>query len=280
MPGDTGQFTVGYNPLSREGEIDRTATIYLVSDSQKFSETVFLKGYVNPRVRSIDEQFPYSLGTILCSRKMIFFGKVFMGGVSKEFLNCYNNSDNEVVLQLIGGSEFKPTNILTLSPKERGQFEIEYNTTKGDYGVNTSTFKMVTNGDTLTTPLLVRAEVQEDFSKLSIKQQQKAPIYNSKPTWNLGKVEQGEQIIVDIPISNLGFSPLIIRKIETGSFYLIPTFKKNKIKSGKVGTISITVDAERLDVGPYKRTITIITNDPKQSEVRQKVSFEVVKKKE
>ena len=278
MPGDSGWFIIGYDPDKRPGIIDRTATIHFTNGTENYDATVHITGYVKEKPRSVEDLYPYDLGHVHCSRKMVYYGKIKMGVTAIERLYCYNSSEYAQSFRITEHPLFKNSGEIHLAPGESDTITITFNTKEGLYGVNSGVVNAIINNDTAANKIQLRAEVQEDFSYLTLKQHQKAPIIRTEGIWECGTIEKGDSITLPFYIYNDGLSPLYIRRIDTGGHFIKAEIKKTKIKAGKKGVVYITIKSDKLTAQDYQRKLTIITNDVLQPEYTQIISFKVIDK--
>ena len=152
-----------------------------------------------------------------------------------------------------------------MKPQEKGKiiFKVDapqidkYGDIKDDIQVVAVTKSNKVNGN-----IPVIATIEEDFSHLSKKDLENAPIIKFKDKQiDLGLIEKGKKINCEFKFSNEGKRDLIIRNIQWGKDYTIVDFD-NEIQPGNSGKIKIVFQTNS-NPERYKKSITVISNDPK-----------------
>jgi len=125
--------------------------------------------------------------------------------------------------------------------------------------------------------LVISANIEEDFSKLSPEALAKAPVINVDNTeFKFGKIKQGEKVEHTYVVTNSGQSDLHIRKVKASCGCTAVQPAKKVIAPGESVDIK-TVFNSAGKTGNQNKTVTIITNDPKKSKMILWVKGEVVK---
>lgn len=171
--------------------------------------------------------------------------------------------------------QYKPSHIeATFIPErveagKKGALIIKYDAAKkNDYGYSYESLVFSINntrnyGDRLT----ITATLKEDFSQLSKKELERAPIASfDRKECNFGEIKKGEKTNCDFVLTNDGKSPLYVRKTKASCGCTAVTLGEKTIEPGKSTTIRATFDSSGKSGHQYK-TVTIITNDPKNPEI-------------
>jgi hypothetical protein len=125
--------------------------------------------------------------------------------------------------------------------------------------------------------LVVSANIEEDFSKLSAAELANAPVLNvDDPEFKFGEIKQGEKVEHTYVLTNSGKSDLLIRKVNASCGCTAVQPEKTVIGPGESVNIK-TVFNSAGKVGNQNKTVTIITNDPKKSKMILWVKGEVIK---
>lgn len=77
---------------------------------------------------------------------------------------------------------------------------------------------------------------------------------------DFGDIKQNIPATYEFEFKNEGTAPLIINGAEASCGCTVPNYPKEPIMPGKSGKITVTYNAEK--VGPFKKTVTIDSNDP------------------
>jgi hypothetical protein len=122
--------------------------------------------------------------------------------------------------------------------------------------------------------VVIKADIKEDFSKLTTSQIQQAPIIEYSSEIEVGRIKAGKKATCKLWIKNVGVNPLEIRRMYSNDgniTFATPT----KIANGKTENIQLTINTLNSSKGNYTREVTIITNDPKRPVVKAKVFWSV-----
>jgi hypothetical protein len=100
---------------------------------------------------------------------------------------------------------------------------------------------------------------------LSAKELSNAPIaVIENKTFEFGTIKQGEKVNHEFVLQNKGKSNLIIRTTKSSCGCTAISSKENLILPGKSTSIKVIFDSKD-KTGTQDKTVTIITNDPKNS---------------
>jgi len=168
----------------------------------------------------------------------------------------------------------------SLKGKAKGKIIATYDATKQkDWGFIINRIGMLINGvaDINNKTLSISATIEENFSKLSEKDKANAPkIEFENMTFDFKQINLGQSVSNAYKFKNTGKSDLIIRKTKASCGCTAITSKENEIiKPGKTGEIQMTFNSTGKK-GKQNKTITVITNDPKQATVILKIVGEVI----
>ncbi len=97
--GGEGEFTVVFDPTDRGGRVAKSITI--VCAEGKGRTTLYIKGRVKARPRSVEDSHPYELGGGVRSDSSFKpFGKVAVGKTKSMTIALANTSDSSVMLSV------------------------------------------------------------------------------------------------------------------------------------------------------------------------------------
>jgi hypothetical protein len=120
----------------------------------------------------------------------------------------------------------------------------------------------------------IKANIKEDFSKMSVEERQQAPILEYTPAINFGTIKAGKKVPTKFTLSNVGVNPLIIRRAFIIDEAITLSAPKT-IKGGKKADLKVELNTQNMKVGNYSRVITVITNDPTHSVVRLTINWTI-----
>ncbi len=264
-PGDSGYVTASYNPYNRPGPFNKTLR---VSASDRTTTTLYIKGIVKPRPRTIADDLPTKLGAMRIKYRSLNVGKITTEKeVSKVFV-IYNDSDS--AFTFVDGEGVYPGHVNvtfdpeTLAPKEKGLIVVNYDpTVKGELGFNSDQLVIKT-----TDPLMqsksfsVVATIEEYFPPMSEEELANAPklVFN-KDLLDFGVI-QDENAEGEFILTNEGKSPLNIRAVKSNCSCVGVKLDKEDLKAGESITMKVTFNPQRRRGRQYK-TVTVFSSDPR-----------------
>ena len=265
-PGQSGKITVTYNPNGRPGRFQKTVTI--TSNASEATKKVFIKGEVIPKQAKPVNKYTQAVGDLNMKTKTLDLGVIKKGEGKSGELEYTNltKADHNVDLAVNQAESFliNQVTLPTVKPNEVGKFVFALDTKKTRlYGPVEVYAYVVIDGNREISDiykLTIKADIEEDFSAMSVEDKQNAPILESANEYDLGKIAAGKAHKFAFPIKNTGLNPLEVHRIYC-SDNSIRTKTPKAIKSGKKGNASIEIDTKDLQPGTYSRQLTIFSND-------------------
>lgn len=273
-PGQTGQITVTYNPNGRPGRFQKTVTI--TSNATEATTRLYIKGEVIPKPAKPIIQYPVQMGELSLKAKNVNFGTLKKGQKIEHEIEYANHTDHELKVNLATNPADNyllwQVTLPTVQPNETGKLWFSFDSEACKlYGPIEIYAYVEVNGKAVHTDefkLTLKAEVDEDFSNMSVVERQLAPILEAEDVIYLGVVNSGKKVKGVLPVSNAGTNALLVRRVYNTAEYMKIEAPKGAVKSGKKGDIKIelnaVMDGEPMPAGAYSREITVITNDPNQ----------------
>jgi len=279
-PGQKGFISVTYNPKGRPGPINKSITVS--SNAVEASVMLRITGEVIAKEKTVEDIYPQIMGDVRLKTNHIAFVKIYNTDIKSDTLDIINMSDQPQTITF----EQIPAHIAlkvvpaTLKGKAKGKIIATYDATKQkDWGFIINRIGMLINGvaDINNKTLSISATIEENFSKLSEKDKANAPkIEFENMTFDFKQINLGQSVSNAYKFKNTGKSDLIIRKTKASCGCTAITSKENEIiKPGKTGEIQMTFNSTGKK-GKQNKTITVITNDPKQATVILKIVGEVI----
>lgn len=284
-PGQTGQITVTYNPNGRPGRFQKTVTI--TSNATESTTKVYIKGEVIPKPAKPVNQYMIKMGDLSLKAKSVNFGTMKKGQKVTHEIEYANHTDHMITVDLATRSEdnflIYQVTLGTLQPNETGKFMFIFDSEVckiwGPVEVNAY---VVVDGKQVQTneyKLTFKAEVDEDFSQMSVEERQQAPIIEMTDYVNLGVVSPGKTIKSTLAFRNIGANPLILRRVYNNNEFIHISAPKSAIKSGKHAELKLSLnammDGNPMPSGSYTREIMVITNDPNSPKKTVKLEWTV-----
>lgn len=268
-PGDTGMVQITYNPSGRPGRFEKK--VYVDFNTESKRSVLLVKGSVIGASNTVRSRFPVEAGPLRLRVKAIPFGEVTHGKGKSFYFEAYNISPDTL---RPAWSDLPP--YITVSsplddvlPGENAAYTFQLIADRvPDYGVVTSTLSFQPDPDRLPDliiPIDMAAIIQEDFSRLTPGERLKAPVMRlNETTLDFGDVNPSTGPVTRyITVSNLGKSPLLLRRVQSVDPGVTVRTSSNKVKPGKNATIEVTIDPEAYpDSRLINGRLTVIANDP------------------
>ncbi|HON18834.1 MAG TPA: DUF1573 domain-containing protein, partial [Salinivirgaceae bacterium] len=165
-----------------------------------------------------------------------------------------------------------------LKPNEKGVLKAKMDGSKvNDYGfVIERMYLLINNKPERNNMLSVTATVKEDFSKLTPEDLAKAPkIVFTQTSFEAGDVKAGSMVTHEFTFKNEGKNPLVIRKVRTGCGCTATTPPADKIDPGETSSIKVSFNTHGRK-GRQAQYIDVYSNDPSNSEIKLKISCNVM----
>lgn len=279
-PGQSGSITVTYNPNGRPGRFQKTVTI--TSNASEPTNKVYIKGEVIPKQAKPVNKYTVAVGELSMKTTMLDLGTVKKGENKSGELEYANmtKENHEVKLATRAADSYIINQVTLPSVKanEVGKFvfALESANTKL-YGPIEVYAYVEIDGKAVQDDahkLTIKADIVEDFSKMTVEEKQQAPIMEMANNINLGKVAAGKTLKTSFPIKNTGVNPLEVHRVYCADSNLRLKAPK-PIKSGKKGAVTVEINTKDMQPGAYSRELLVITNDFERSQQKVTVNFTV-----
>lgn len=277
-PGEKGYVKITYDPRNRPNKFKKSAAVY--SNGKSNVSVLIVEGDVEPRVLTTEEIYRWPVGENLRFKSNhLAFTNVVKGEKKIRIMEVINVSDKDVKL---GFTRVPPHVTLKSKPEilkagQKGIIEGVYDSKmKDDWGYVNDLIRLSVDEEVLSNLyLVISANLTEDFASMSKADLEKAPIASFASTKSdFGTINQREKANVQFKFKNIGKTDLIIRKIRTTCGCTTVTPPNTVIKPGEESMIDAVFDAG-VRKGKQHKIITVITNDPKHSQVNLIISGEV-----
>jgi hypothetical protein len=276
-PGKEGFIKVSFDPKNRPGPFNKSITI--TSNAEESSKILYIKGSVIAKAKTIDDKYTSKMGGLMFKSNHLAMTSIKNTASKTEYIEMHNPTAKpiSVAFDRIPAHIKLDKTKLTVAPKQDAKVAVTYNAAKkNDWGFNTDKiFVIVNNQRDGKNKISVSAEIKEDFSKLTEQQKLNAPkaTFKSK-MFSFGDIKQGESKSYTYEFSNTGKSDLVIRKIKESCGCTVTKLKSKVIKPGEKSQIDVTFNSKGKS-GKQMKTITVITNDPKNSKIVLRVKGNV-----
>lgn len=270
LPGEQGFVMATYHPLNRPGAFTKAVKVK-TNDPDNLEVTLTITGDVVPKPKTIEDEYPELIGKIRFTKNSVNFGIIKNTEEKMERIDMTNTSSEVVKLSIDNAPshlalKFYPA---ILNPGDKGYLEIKYAAMKkNDWDfVNDEIIIKQNDKKVADMPIGISATIQEDFSTLTKKEIDEAPILvMNEKTFDFGTVTEGQEVTHEFKLSNTGKRDLIIRKVRTSGDFLVATLTPKMIPGGKEGTLKVTYKTDK-QPGRQNKTVTLVVNDPKMPRV-------------
>jgi hypothetical protein len=265
QPGKSGIVKATFDPSGRPNYFDKNLTV--ISNAEPNSVTLNIKGNVEAKVLTVEEQYPYAIDKVRFKSGIFELYKVLSTGIRTENMEVINTGTTPAILVF----ENVPAHItikvdpVSIPAGAKGIISCTFNATKKkDYGSVTDDIavKIKSVKGTLT----VRADIEEDFSALTPAELEKAPVATvEKTNYQFDKIKKDSKVSTTFEIKNEGKTDLIIRKITNNCDCVKSSIDNNTVKPGKSATLKLELTAT--DLGNQFYNTTVVTNSPKKRQL-------------
>lgn len=264
-PGAKGIIKVSYDPRNRPGVFNKT--IRVSSNAENSDVVLTILGEVTPRARTVEEDYPNEIGPLRAKTNHIAFVQMKENQVKKDSTEVINTSDNTVQLSFKTppshlSAVIKPAK---LAPKQKGYIVVTFDASKiKAYGfVMHRIYLNVDGQDDYKNSIAVSTTLEEDFSNLSAADLQNAPVvkYDTE-SFDFGDIKAGSKVEHTFSLKNTGKKDLIIRDVKSSCGCTAVAPSKNVVTAGESVPLKVSFDSTGKN-GRQSKTITVITNDPK-----------------
>jgi hypothetical protein len=277
-PGMTGEITVTYNPSGRPGRFQKSITI--TSNASDEPTRLYIKGEVIPK--PAQATYAHKIGELSVQRNMVNLGSLTKGSNKTGEIEYANNTDKPIKVDILfesGKVYWKPHLSATiLQPKSTGKLQVSLVSNECPlYGPINTKIHFVVNGvahKDANEAFTFKADIKEDFSKLTTIQKQQAPIIEMVSTVNVGTLAAGKKVSKKMMIKNVGINTMLIRRAYSND-NRIEVVAPKSIKGGKTAELRFDINTTGAKPAQYSREITIITNDPNKPIHKIKVNWMV-----
>ena len=276
-PGGSGTIKVVFNPVNRPGNFNKTITI--ASNAQNSSVILRITGKVLPRELTLADKYPANMEGLRLESTHMAFTRMNPKTKKTEELKVVNTSDSDIKVDFINVPKHLTIKCVpeTLKPGEKGAIVATYDAAKkNDWGfVVDNIFLMLNDKRNYKNRLAISANILEDFDSWTPEQLANAPaIEIPEKVFNFGEINQGEKVEHKFKVTNAGKSPLIFRKIKASCGCTAIKPEKMELAPGESTYITAIFNSAHKQ-GRQNKSITIISNDPKNTNVLLRISGNV-----
>jgi len=277
-PGAKGIIKVSYDPRNRPGVFNKT--IRVTSNAENADVVLTILGEVAPRARTIEEDYPNQIGPLRAKTNYIAFPSIKENQIKKDSTEVINTSDQPVQLSFKTppphlSAVFKPAK---LAPKQKGFIVVTFDAAKiKTYGfISHRLYLNIDGQDDYRNSIAVSSTLEEDFSKLSDEDLKNAPVVSyDLESFDFGDIKPNTKNEHIFNLKNAGKKDLIIRDVKSSCGCTAVSPSKNIVSAGESVPLKVVFDSTQKS-GRQNKTITVITNDPKNPTSVLRISSNIV----
>lgn len=277
-PEGEGEIQVSYNPKNRPGSFNKT--VMVTSNAENGTTVLRIKGSVQEREKTLAELYPRQVGKLRVKTNHLSFSRMKENDVETKDLELVNDTDQPVEVGFRRVPDHLQVKVepTTIPANSKGKLIVTFDAEKANtYGFSSNRIYLSIDGSQdYRASVGVSATIEEDFSDLTPEQLANAPVATfDNTTHDFGEMNQGDKKEHTFMLANDGKSELIIRNIRSscGCTAVAPSTKV--IAPGESAPIKVTFDS-RGKRGRQSKSITVITNDPKNPTSRLRISSNIV----
>jgi len=277
-PNGGGEITVSYDPKNRPGAFTKSVTVG--SNAENSTVNLIISGEVQQREKTLAEKYPREIGTLRAETNHISFAQLKQSAVETKELELVNDTDKPVKVEF----QTVPAHLTvkvepgTIPAKGRGKMFVTYDAKLADtYGFASHRIYLSLDGSKdYKNSIGVSATIEEDFSQLTPAQLASAPVAQFNVLdFDFGDMKQGDKKDYTFNLTNAGKSDLQIRNVRSSCGCTAVAPSKKVVAPGETVPIKVTFDS-RGKRGRQSKSITVITNDPKNPTSTLRISSNIV----
>jgi hypothetical protein len=264
-PGAKGLIKVSYDPKNRPGVFNKT--IRVTSNADNPDVVLTIQGEVTARARTIEEDYPNEIGPLRAKINHLSFPSIKEKQIKKDSIEIVNNSELPVQLSF----KTPPPHLSAiirpakLAAKQKGYIVVTFDANKiQTYGFVMHRIYLNLDGtEDYKNSIAVSTTIEEDFSNLSADDLKNAPVVSyDMDTFDFGDIKPNSKNEHIFNLKNTGKKDLVIRDVKSSCGCTAVTPSKNIVPSGESVPLKVVFDSTGKS-GRQNKTITVITNDPK-----------------
>lgn len=276
-PNGSGEITVSYDPKNRPGAFNKSVTVG--SNAENATVNLTILGQVQQREKTLAEKYPREIGPLRAETNHISFAQIKQGAVETKELELINDTDKPVKVEL----QTVPSHLIVkvapeiIPAKGSGKLSVTYNSKLADtYGFTSHRIYLSIDGSKdYKNSVGVSATIEEDFSQLTPAQLANAPVVQfNTMDYDFGDMKQGDKKDYTFNLTNSGKSDLLIRNVRSSCGCTAVAPSKKVVSPGETVPIKVTFDS-RGKRGRQSKSITVITNDPKNPTSTLRISCNI-----
>lgn len=263
MPGQKGAIKITYDPTDRPGTFVKD--VHILSGKGKNRDKVTVRGEVNPRPRSVEEDYPYELGGGLrLARFDANFSYVEQARPSSMSVGYVNTSKKPVKFDFAATPKsdyIKVTALPSICSGCRGEITITYDMRgSGIYGRVNNKVTLWVNGRQQMLGITTSAIIVDRFAS---EESDRGPRMKLYPThFDMDEARAGEKREIEFELANEGAANLIVRAVQPRRNLETDLAAGTQVAPGSKLKVKVSVRPAGDPGAFFADGLYITTNDP------------------
>ena len=256
------------------------AIVFDAAAQDKSNVDLDINEQITQSEETLAEQYPKEMGSLRVKNNQILFESMTDSEIKIEELELLNDTDNPVKVDFRSMPKHLTATVEpeSIPAKGKGIMKVTFDANElNSYGLNTSRIYLsLDDSNDYKYSIGISATIEEDFSKLTPEELLISPIATfSEKEYDFDEMRQGEKQEHIFTLKNSGESELYIRDIRSSCGCIAVTPTTNMISAGQSTSISVIFDSSGKR-GRQSKSITVITNDPKNPTTTLRISCNIV----
>jgi len=279
-PGTRSTINVSLNPKKLKSLFTEYITVY-TTDKMLSKIVLTLKGTVKNLDPAIEQLYPNVFDVVRMTTLNLNLGTIYYPATVVDTIVVYNPQDTAVTMLFPNVPNYMTVQMYpeVIQPNSSSLMVISYDSKlRKEWGAIYDKLYLGFRGKKINYKMRVSISgtITEDFSNLTPEQIENAPkITFENTTFNFDTVHKGDPVEYKFHFKNEGKSTLEIRKIKTSCGCTAGSMDKLSYEPGEDGYVTVTLNT-RNKHGNVHQTVTIISNDPKNTESKVVIQGVVV----
>ncbi|MFP4095839.1 MAG: DUF1573 domain-containing protein [Cyclobacteriaceae bacterium] len=278
-PGAQGTIVAQYNPLNRPGSFNKSISV--VSNADKQTMVLYIKGNVQPRPRTPKDDYPTKMGALRTKYRSLNMGKVLTHEPVTKSFDIFNDSEETIIFD---ASPIAPDYLVVevtpkeLLPGQKGSILLTYDAdARKSLGFASDRIRLFTNEvEDSIKEFTVMATIEEYFPPMTEEELAQAPrISFGKTSYDFGSIKEGQVVTTDFVFTNTGRSELNIRETQANCGCTVSKPGKSTLAPGESSKITVMFNSNGRR-GRQQKIVTVFSNDPKAPTQQLSISGRVI----
>ncbi|MGL5683637.1 MAG: DUF1573 domain-containing protein [Marinifilaceae bacterium] len=267
---DSAELIIQLNTPEIEGDFAGLTEVYFKGENSVLNLVV--KGTLSPTPKDIVDICTSPFGPLMLDKSTWHIDEALIGEIYRDTIRIFNPTSQAIKVKAYSSDNVTCTvPFLQLMAGKASHFYLEYQTTDAENlgrKVDVVRFMMDDEKDNPTQPFVIDAHIKQNFSKMTEQERQKAPRLKLESyEFDFGTIQAGKEITRSLNLTNIGHSPLIVKKIITSCGCTTLDLPKKVIVPNETIALDVLFKSGGRS-GLQQKSITVITNDPIQSEIK------------